>query len=534
MASLSRPRPSASEPAIVSARHLLLLAFFEGAAVMACELIGARLAAPYFGSSLTVWAAVLGVTLTALMCGYYAGGWLSGKFRHRAAVFHILAIAGLLLLAMPTISQWVMNATLAMPVRSGATLSLGIYMFPPLFFMGMSSPVIIHLLNARAETSGKTAGSVYAISTLGGILATFLLGFYLMPWLGLRVPAFGFGALLLLLALAGLWRHRRRGAAAGFAALLALGSFSLARHDSMASDNVRILEIQEGLLGQIKVAELTGHNDHGAPARTRVLLVNNIAQTLMDPDRPALSMSEYIFAYAAALSSYPRGSKALVLGLGGGALVRHFDRFGFETDIVELDPRIRDVAGRHFAIGGDRPTVIDDARHFLNTTDRRYDIIALDLFASESPPSDVLSLEGLRLARSCLLPGGVLAINFTGRLNEPEGRVSRSLIRTLREAGFHVKAMQMARGGNLLLLASPSERDYSEVDYSEDGSPSRLQNLERQFLDLDRYDFADAVILDDEHARFEVLYDDVAEDWRRAARAQIRETFARHGLQMMR
>jgi predicted membrane-bound spermidine synthase len=529
----SRTPAKKSEPSD-AAWFLLLLAFFEGAAVMACELIGARLAAPYFGSSLTVWAAVLGVTLTALMCGYYTGGWLSEKFRSRAAVFFILAAAGALLIAMPVLSQWVMNATINMAVRSGATLSLCIYMFPPLFFMGMSSPVVIHLLNERAETSGKTAGSVYAISTLGGILATFLLGFWLMPWLGLRVPAFAFGAALVTLSVAGFLMHRRGTAAVGAGAVLVLGAMSLGGQKNTVAGDVSILEIQEGILGQIKVADLTNTDDEGAATHIRLLLVNNIAQTIMNRDNPDQSMSEYIFGYAAALSVFPRGSKALALGLGGGALIRHFDRFGFDTDIVELDPRIRDVAARHFGIGENRPILIDDARHFLNTTDKKYDVIALDLFASESPPSDVLSLEGLRLARKCLNPGGVLAINFTGRLHEPQGRVSRSLIRTLREAGFHVKALRMPQADNLLLLAGESDRDYSMVDYSEAGSQRRMQNLERHFMNLDLVDFSDAAILDDNHALFEALYADVALDWRRVTREQIQENFTSHGLQMVR
>lgn len=499
---------------------------------MACELIGARLAAPYFGSSLTVWAAVLGVTLTALMCGYYAGGWFSGRLRSRSVIFLILAGAGALLIAMPALSQWVMNATLDMPVRSGATLSLAVYMFPPLFLMGMSSPVVIHLLSERAETSGRTAGSVYAISTLGGILATFLLGFYLMPWLGLRVPAAAFGAGLVILSAAGLLMHRRAAAAAGAIALAALAACGLFRNGSVSNDSVQILEIHEGMLGQIKVADLAAEDEDGRPKHTRILFVNNVSQTLMDLGDPGRSVSEYIFAFAAALSSWPRGSKALALGLGGGALVRHFDRFGFDTDIVEIDPRIRDVAARHFGIGADRPVVIDDARHFLNTTDRKYDIIALDLFASESPPSDMLSLEGLRLARQRLLPGGVLAINFTARLDKPEGRVARALIRTLREAGFHVKALRMPHTDNLLLLAAESDRDYSGVDYSEAGSPMRLQNLERYFVDLDRVDFSDAPILDDNHALFETLYADMALYWRKGTRAQVRERF--QGLQMTR
>jgi spermidine synthase len=375
---------------------------------------------------------------------------------------------------------------------------------------------------------------VYAISTLGGILATFALGFYLMPWLGLRVPAFGFGAALVALSAAGLFMHRRHAAVAGSAAMLILGGMSLAIRGNASNETVHVVEIQEGILGQIKVADITDRNDSGTATHTRLLLVNNITQTIMNLARPDQSMSEYIFAYGAALSIFPRGSKALALGLGGGALVRQFDHFGFDTDIVELDPRIRDVATRHFGIGENRPVLIDDARHFLNTADKKYDIIALDLFASESPPSDVLSLEGLRLARKCLRPGGVLAINFTGRLHEPQGRVSRSLIRTLREVGFHVKALRMPNADNLLVLAGESDRDYSSVDYTEPGSEMHLQNLERHFTDLDRVDYSDAVVLDDNHALFEALYADVALDWRRITRGQIRENFATGGLQMVR
>ena len=169
--------------------YLLCLATLEGAAVMACELIGAKEVAPYFGSSLYVWAAVLGVTLAALMTGYYTGGWLSHRYTSRYLVSGILTAAGTLLAIMPFTGPWIMESTLGMSVRSGTTLSLMVFMFPPLVLMGMSSPIIIGLLNERVETSGKSAGSVYAISTLGGIFATFATGFYLLPELGIRIPA---------------------------------------------------------------------------------------------------------------------------------------------------------------------------------------------------------------------------------------------------------------------------------------------------------------------------------------------------------
>lgn len=497
---------------------------------MACELLGARLAGPYFGSSIYVWASVLGVTLTALMSGYYLGGWLSGRARNSSLIFLILAAAGVLLAIMPVTSQWVMRATLGMSVQAGATLSLLVFMFPPLLFMGMSSPVIIHLLNRSVDTSGKTAGSVYAISTLGGILSTFAMGFYLMPEFGLRVPALAFGAALIIPSGVMMLRARRIAPAAVALAAFALATAAILPKARTDAEHVHVLEISEGVMGQVKVV------DRAIGGRTsRMLLVNNVAQTSMNLADPDTSQSSYIFAYAAALSAFPPDSRALVLGLGGGALVRHFDRFGFDTDIVEIDPRIRDAAVKYFGLDPARPVVIDDARHFLSLGDETYDIIALDLFLSESPPADALSLEGLRLARRRLNPHGILAINFPGTPDGPEGRLTRSFLRTLREAGFQVKALRTPEGGNFLVLASPEGRDFSEVDYSEPGNPARhLQNLEDHFVDLDAIDFSDAIILDDAHSRFETLHADVAIEWRRLTRALVQREFVDNDLQMVR
>ena len=164
---------------------------------MACELLGAKMISPYFGSSLYVWAAVLGITLFGLMCGYYIGGYISEKYKREDLVYWILILAGAFLAIMPYTSQWIMSKNIDMDIRWGSTLSLLIFMFPPLIFMGMTSPVIINMINTKVDETGKSAGSVYAISTLGGIAATFLVGFYLLPEFGIKWPCFMFGFLLL-------------------------------------------------------------------------------------------------------------------------------------------------------------------------------------------------------------------------------------------------------------------------------------------------------------------------------------------------
>lgn len=509
---------------------LLTMAFFEGAAVMACELLGAKLTAPYFGSSIYVWAAVLGITLTALMSGYYLGGYLSEKIDKPQLLPIVLSIAGGLLTIMPFTSQLVMRATIDLSVQLGATLALSCFMLPPLLFMGMSSPIIINLLNRRVETSGKTAGSVYAISTLGGILSTFLMGFSLMPRFGLRLPALIFGSILIILCMIPLIRGRKIAYASISLVFLIIAIGSLFIGNRTSTDTVKILDISEGVLGQIKVVDLKRTED-GQEKTRRVLLVNNILQTGMDLDDPTLSQSSYILAYAAAASIFPKGSKALVLGLGGGALVRHFEKFGFDIAAVEIDPRIRDAAMRHFQISPKMSVTIDDARHFLNQSNDQYDLIALDLFLSESLPAEVLSLEGLLEAKRNLKPDGVLAINFPNDPRTPEGRLTRSFIHTLRKAGFQVKCLLTPEKMNALILASPEGRDFSSVDYTEGNLT--LRNLEKLFLDLDAIDFSDAVVLDDAHSQFETLHANGALEWRNSARQQVKRLFVDGNLKMV-
>jgi predicted membrane-bound spermidine synthase len=183
---------------------ILLLSFLEGAAVMTVELAGAKMLAPVFGTSLYVWAATLGITLFALTAGYYSGGYFSAKSSTLKSIYLVLLLAGIFTMQMPITSKFIFKATFDMDVRIGASLSLLVFMMPPLIFMGMTSPLIIRYFTQHADMAGKSAGTVYAISTLGGILSTFLTGFYLLPVLGIKYTVLISGATLILPATLGL------------------------------------------------------------------------------------------------------------------------------------------------------------------------------------------------------------------------------------------------------------------------------------------------------------------------------------------
>lgn len=165
---------------------LYLVSFFEGAALMAVELLGAKMIAPYYGTSLYVWSAVLACTLGGLALGYLAGGIFSDRYPNEKALYTIVALSALFTFLLPVTGRFIMEASMPLSLKAGITLSAFVLLTPPVFLFGTVSPLIINLLSTSAARIGKAAGTVYAVSTIGGICATFLTGFYLAPFVGLK------------------------------------------------------------------------------------------------------------------------------------------------------------------------------------------------------------------------------------------------------------------------------------------------------------------------------------------------------------
>lgn len=498
--------------------YLYLLAFTEGGAVMAAELLGAKITAPFFGNSLYVWAAVLGVTLAALMTGYFLGGRLSHRWPvHGGGLFWILGAAGLAVMVMPATGPWMMARLLALPVQWGTTLALLAFLFPPLCLLGTVSPLIIRRLARTTEHSGRTAGTVYAVSTLGGILATFAVGFYLMPEWGIRRPAWLFGTTLVVLPLWGLLRRGR--AAALLWLLLPVTVLAwLERPGAVPTGAWRVVHEAEGILGQLRVVDYRILGRDRRPHPVRALLVNNTGQTLMDLADPRYSAWPGAAYFPAAASIYPAGSRVLLLGLGGGTLVKQFQRLGFRLQVVELDRRVVEVAHRYFYVDPAVPVEVDDARHYLNTARGRYQLIVLDLFLNETPPAHVMTLEAFRHMERLLAPAGMIMINFYGFIHGPEGLAARALYRTLLSAGLQVRLLatpgsEAAR--NLIFLAGRSLPDFSRIRYRlRDGTV--LADLPAHFIQPPP-ETAAAPVLRDVRPVLEKLYLPAALAWRRGS-----------------
>src|SRR5262249_60729482 len=83
----------------------------SGACVLVLEILGTRVLAPFYGVSLFLWSALIGVTLAALAAGYLWGGRWATRAPSGARLALLLALAGLWALVTP----WLKG-----PVRRGA------------------------------------------------------------------------------------------------------------------------------------------------------------------------------------------------------------------------------------------------------------------------------------------------------------------------------------------------------------------------------------------------------------------------------
>src|SRR5579885_474882 len=188
---------------------LIVLVFVAGACSLAVELSASRLLAPYFGTSLFVWANLIGLILLYLTLGYYIGGRLADRYPYPATLYGMTTIAAFLISLIPFLSRPILHwsqssfATYSVGVFYGSLVSVILLFALPMILLGCVSPFAIRLRIEQVGKSGSTAGQLYAISTAGSILGTFLPVLWLIPNIGTYKTFFTFAVALLLVSILG-------------------------------------------------------------------------------------------------------------------------------------------------------------------------------------------------------------------------------------------------------------------------------------------------------------------------------------------
>ncbi len=382
------------------------LVFGAGIGALATEITASRLIAPYFGSSTIVWANLIGIVLAALAVGYWLGGRVADRRPEPSLLGFIVLGSAICVAAIPFVAKPFLEVTVdgldkaSVGAVIGSFLSVLLICAPPVVLLGMVSPFAIRLAVTSVVTAGAVAGRLYALSTAGSLVGTFLPALVLIPAVGTQ-RTFLVIAALLAISSCFLLGPRYLVVAAALVALVAIPPGAVKKRAGLLHEETSSQQF-------IQVVE----RDDGE----RLLYLNEgVAVHSVWRSDSVLTGGEWdtYLALPPLLGHDLR--RVAILGNAGGTTARALGFFypRAAVDGVEIDPAVSRVGRRYFGMGDNPRLVVHDAdaRPFLRTTDARYDLIVVDAYHQPYVPFYLATREFFRLVREHLTPGGIVVLN---------------------------------------------------------------------------------------------------------------------------
>ena len=149
------------------------------------EILSSKLFAPFLGTTIQVWAAILSVTLLALAFGYRYGGRLVSQNKAARLPLHLI-VAGVIVFFSSQISHFLLPYTLSLPTESAAIIASLLILFPVVFLLGTVSPLLVSLFSSDKGDTANGVSIIYGLGTLSGIVFVLLGTFVLVPFIGLK------------------------------------------------------------------------------------------------------------------------------------------------------------------------------------------------------------------------------------------------------------------------------------------------------------------------------------------------------------
>src|SRR5215204_1397651 len=255
-----------AERRLAAAPLLRVLVFAGGFASIGVELAASRLLAPFFGSSTFIWASLIGLTLAFLSLGYFLGGRLADRRPEPDVLYTVAAVAAVAIGMIPFVARPLLTGSLEAFRELDAGAFYGslagtlLLLAPPVTLLGFISPFAIRLQLTDVASAGKTAGSLYALSTIGSITGSFVPALVLIPLIGTAATFIALSLALLVPAVAGLVAVRERPVALVVAfAALAVPALALATPaDVRPPDRGILLHERESAYNYIQVVDEDG------------------------------------------------------------------------------------------------------------------------------------------------------------------------------------------------------------------------------------------------------------------------------------
>ena len=398
-------------------RYLLFTVFISGMTTLAAELAAGRLIGNVFGTSNIVWASIIGLILIYLTCGYYLGGKWADANPTPAAMYRVLAWGAFTLGLVPYLAGPVLKSAasafefLQVGILGASFIAVLILFSVPITFLGTISPFAIRLSVDDTSRAGQTSGQIYAISTLGSFIGTFLPTLVTIPAIGTKNTFLVFSLLLLFVALAGLGKFasRRDMLAHMWMPFVIAIVAVLSSGQTLKSNSGQIYET-ESAYNYIQVAEQNGFTILRLNEGQGVHSIYKADTLQYDGPWDQFLVSPYFYA-----NRKPADVRRVaIVGLAAGTTARQMTAVygNIPIDGFEIDPKIVEVGQKYFGMTMPNLNIeIGDGRLNLEQSPYTYDIIAVDAYRPPYIPPHMTTQEFFQIAADHLSEDGVLSLN---------------------------------------------------------------------------------------------------------------------------
>ncbi|NPC41892.1 fused MFS/spermidine synthase [Nocardioides sp. zg-1230] len=440
----------------LSAWAAAALVFGSSAAVLVVELVALRLLAPHYGLTLETNTLVIGLALTAIAAGTWAGGWTADRVAPRPLLGPLLGISGAAVALTPTVVRGAAASGDAGLLLLAATLSILV----PGILLSAVSPVVIKLRLTNLAETGTVVGHLSGLGTVGAIVGTVVTGFVLVSRVPVSGILVGLGIVLLATSVVVQVAGRRGRSDAVLGVVVALAGVGAAAAPS-------------GCDVETTYHCLAVSADPGRPDG-RVLVLDGLRHSYVDLADPTHLDFAYVRAMASLVdAAFPPDEPlaAYHLGAGGLTLPRWLEatRPGTTSRVSEIDAGV--VEADLELLGGELPAgvevAVEDGRLAIDDLEpASLDLVVGDAFGGVSVPWHLATRETLEGLEAGLGEGGVYVANV---IDHGPLDFARAYVRTSSEVFDEIALLAAPDvlagedGGNLVLVASREPVDLDAV-----------------------------------------------------------------------
>lgn len=412
-----------------------IITFIASFCTLVIEIVAGRILAPFVGVSLYTWTSIIGVILAGISIGAYLGGKVADRFPSKRTLALLMVLSGLSALTIPPLTNIIAAYSFPVPLMWRILIVTTIIFFIPSCILGMISPVVVKLALQGLEKAGGIVGKIYAFSTLGAIIGTFITGFFLISFMGTRNIILFMGVILIISGLLINPIFKTKKATAGFLLLIfipLIGIYDIAFKPFLKEGNYYY---KESNYYTIKL-----YNTYGSDRKIELeaLVLDNLIHSYVNLNDPLYLEYEYLKVYADILKwRFDKNSAFKTLSIGGGGYTfpRYMEVYypNAEIDVVEIDPEVTQVAYEYLGLSSNTriKSYNTDGRWYVMNCAKKYDVIFIDAFNDLSVPYHLTTKEFAKELKNIMESGGILLTNIVD--NFQKGAFLPSYVKTLRE-----------------------------------------------------------------------------------------------------